>query len=223
MSTEYALRSFNDARPEEIEEALEKSEVVFFDRCPIELPPAEDLELLRTGLPGVMKAKNVSFHPESDSVPRFDAPPEIRRRVENILRTHGHRVETYLRRVLPDYVAGWTVGTTSFRPIEEQGRKLPPRSSNELVHIDAGAYGATNGARILRFFVNVNPQRERVWGTKGGLRRVDAKARGAVGRGARRRHARADPQIVPRLRLQRPDRRHGPHLPARQGCRFEPL
>ncbi len=52
---------------------------------------------------------------------------------------------------------GWTLGTTSFRSIEEQGRKLKPRSSNELVHIDAGAYGATNGARILRFFVNIHP------------------------------------------------------------------
>ena len=35
------------------------------------------------------------------------------------------------------------------------------------MHIDAGAYGATNGARILRFFVNVHPERDRVWGTKG--------------------------------------------------------
>ena len=67
---------------------------------------------------------------------------------------------------------GWTLGTTSFRSIEEQGRKLPPRSSNELVHIDAGAYGATNGARILRFFVNIHPTRDRVWGTKGSFRAI---------------------------------------------------
>ena len=35
------------------------------------------------------------------------------------------------------------------------------------MHIDAGAYGATNGARIFRFFVNIHPTRDRVWGTKG--------------------------------------------------------
>jgi hypothetical protein len=40
------------------------------------------------------------------------------------------------------------------------------------VHIDAGAYGATNGARILRFFVNVHPTRDRVWGTKGSFRTI---------------------------------------------------
>ena len=38
------------------------------------------------------------------------------------------------------------------------------------MHIDAGAYGATNGDRILRFFVNLNPDTDRVWGTKGSFR-----------------------------------------------------
>jgi hypothetical protein len=167
MTDTYALRDYGTASPPEIEDALERSEVVYFEHCPVELPSADDLHLLRDGLPAELKTKNISYHPESDSVPRFEADPETRRRVETILRTHGQRVEAWLRRVLPDYVEGWTVGTTSFRPIEEEGRKLAPRSSNELVHVDAGAYGATKGARILRFFVNVHPERERVWGTKG--------------------------------------------------------
>ena len=51
--------------------------------------------------------------------------------------------------------------------MQEMGRNLKPHASNELLHIDAGAYGATNGDRILRFFVNVNPSEDRVWGTKG--------------------------------------------------------
>ena len=167
MTDTYSLRDYGDASPVDIEDALERSEVVYFERCPIELPSRADLDLLRDGLPAELKTKNISYHPESDSVPRFEADPDTRRRVETILRTHGQRVEAWLRRTLPDYVDGWTVGTTSFRPIEEEGRKLAPRSSNELVHVDAGAYGATKGARILRFFVNVHPERERVWGTKG--------------------------------------------------------
>ena len=69
--------------------------------------------------------------------------------------------------LIPNLAPGWTVGTCSFRPLQEKGRDLKPRSSNELVHIDAGAYGATCGNRILRFFVNVNPDADRVWGTKG--------------------------------------------------------
>jgi hypothetical protein len=140
---------------------------VFFEQPPIELPAQEDLVFLREGLPRELRAKNISYHPESDSVPRFEAPQEVRDRVEHILRGHGRRVEAFLRRSVPDFVPGWTMGTTSFRSVEERGRKLKPRSSNELVHIDAGAYGATNGARILRFFVNIHPDRDRVWGTKG--------------------------------------------------------
>jgi 3-deoxy-D-manno-oct-2-ulosonic acid (Kdo) hydroxylase len=163
----YPLKSFNQASPAEIEDAMERAEVVYFDRCPVELPSDADLEFMREGLPRELQVKNISYHPESDSIPRFEAAPDVKDRIERILRTHGQRVEAFLRRSCPDFVPGWTLGTTSFRSIEEQGRKLKPRSSNELVHIDAGAYGATNGARILRFFVNIHPTRDRVWGTKG--------------------------------------------------------
>jgi hypothetical protein len=163
----YPLRRFDAASPQEIQDAMERAEVVFFDRPPVEMPSDADLELLREGLPRELQTKNISYHPESDSIPRFDAAPDVKDRVERLLRTHGQRVEQFLRRSVPDFVPGWTLGTTSFRSIEEQGRNLKPRSSNELVHIDAGAYGATNGARILRFFVNIHPSRDRVWGTKG--------------------------------------------------------
>jgi hypothetical protein len=163
----YALRDFSRSSPWEVEDAMERAEVVFYERSPVELPDAADLEFMRSGLPRELQTKNISYHPESDSIPRFRAEPGITRRIERILRAHGRRVADFLQRTCPDFVPGWTLGTTSFRPIEEQGRKLAPRASNELVHIDAGAYGATNGARILRFFVNIHPDRDRVWGTKG--------------------------------------------------------
>jgi hypothetical protein len=168
----YPLKRFDDATPAEIEDAMERAEVVFFERCPVELPDAADLDFMRDGLPHEYRAKNISYHPESDSIPRFDAAPEIKERIERILRTHGERVAEFLGRSCPDFVPDWTLGTTSFRSIEERGRRLKARSSNELVHIDAGAYGATNGARILRFFVNIHPSRDRVWGTKGSFRAI---------------------------------------------------
>jgi hypothetical protein len=172
MSADYPLKDFSAASSDEIEDALEAGQVVYFERCPIALPTERDLEWLRGGLGGKLRAKNLSYHPESDSVPRFDADGETRIRVENLLRAHGKRVAEFWQRVVPDFVRGCTYGTTSFRPAEEKGRNLKPRSSNELVHIDAGAYGATNGARILRFFVNVHPDRERVWGTKGSFEQL---------------------------------------------------
>jgi hypothetical protein len=167
MPESFALRRFDEATPAEIEAALEHSDVVFFERCPIELPSDTELAFLRDELPRRSRLKNVSYHPESDSVPGFDASASVRRRVKAILKNHRAAVSTYLEKNIPNLAPGWTVGTSSFRTIEEQGRDLKPRSSNEIVHIDAGAYGATNGNRILRFFVNLNPDKERVWGTKG--------------------------------------------------------
>jgi len=172
MTNVYPLEDFTTATPEQIEDALEAGRVVYFPECPIELPDEADLQWLRTGLDATLKAKNISYHPESDSVPRFEADAETRERVETLLRRHGERVADFWREKLPDFVPGCTYGTTSFRPVEEKGRDLKPRSSNELVHIDAGAYGATNGARILRFFVNVHPTRDRVWGTKGSFAEI---------------------------------------------------
>ena len=165
----HALRDFSHCSPQEVQDAMERAEVVFYGQSPVELPGEADLEFMRAGLPRELQTKNISYHPESDSIPRFQAAPAITQRIGQILRNHGQRVADFLTRTCPDFAPGWTLGTTSFRPIEEQGRRLKPRASNELVHIDAGAYGATNGARILRFFVNIHPTRDRVWGTKGGF------------------------------------------------------
>jgi hypothetical protein len=68
---------------------------------------------------------------------------------------------------MPEFFKGCRTGTSSFRPLQEKGRSLKPHASNELVHVDAGAYGATHGDRILRFFTNINPSEDRVWISKG--------------------------------------------------------
>ncbi|HEY5622216.1 MAG TPA: Kdo hydroxylase family protein [Gammaproteobacteria bacterium] len=170
MADPYPLQKFDDATPEQIETALESSEVVYFERCPVALPTETEREFLRNGLPQQLRLKNVSYHPESDSVPGFEAPADVTERVARILREHRSAVGKFLEAHLPNLAPDWTLGTTSFRAIEESGRGLKPRSSSEIVHIDAGAYGATNGNRILRFFVNLNPEVDRVWGTKGSFR-----------------------------------------------------
>ena len=167
METAQVLRDFGGESSEAIEKALERSKIVFFEQCPFGLPPEDDLIFLREELPLQTRIKNVSYHLESGSIPRFDAPQPARDRVTRILKCHSKTVTEYLQETIPDFAPGWTVGTCSFRPLEERGRNLKPRSSNEIVHVDAGAYGATCGARILRFFVNVNETTDRVWGTKG--------------------------------------------------------
>jgi len=165
------IMSFDDARwranPDAVRDALEANQIVYFPTCPIPMPDRATLDFLRRELPSRLKLKNISFHPEAGKVSGIEADAATTLRVTDILRSHLGDVSAFLRHVTGDLTQDARIGTCSFRPIEEKGRKLKPHASNELVHVDAGAYGATDGDRILRFFVNVNAERDRVWATKG--------------------------------------------------------
>jgi 3-deoxy-D-manno-oct-2-ulosonic acid (Kdo) hydroxylase len=160
--------------------ALERGEIVHFAQAPIELPSEADQEFLRTALAPYLARKNVSLYPEAGRLTGLTAPSEVRERAQRILAEHSANVRAFLTSSMPAFTRGMRVGTSSFRPLEEEGRNLSRHASNELVHVDAGAYGATHGDRILRFFVNLNPSRERVWITKGSFRELFAEHREAA-------------------------------------------
>jgi hypothetical protein len=160
------------AAPDALSDLLERGQIVQFERCPVELPSAEDQEFLRGDLAHHLRGKNVSYYPDARKLTGMRAPAEVRERTAQILREHSARVQRYLQAAMPRFVAGWQIGTSSFRPIEEQGRGLSAHASNERIHVDAGAYGATHGDRILRFFINLNPTRERVWISKGNFQEL---------------------------------------------------
>ena len=148
-------------------DALERGRIVEFPRAPVELPSSEDQAFLRDGLAQFLRSKNVSWYPRADKLTGLRAPADVVERARRVLRDHAGRVRSFLERSMPDFTRAWTPGTSSFRPLEEKGRNLSAHASNELVHVDAGAYGATHGDRILRFFVNLNPSRARVWVSRG--------------------------------------------------------
>ncbi len=151
-------------------ERLEACEIVTFDRCPHELPSEPDLQWLRDELPAALGRKNVSYYPEGDRL--VGVGPQLAERTRAILKAHSARVQAYLRQALGSFSDGWRVGTSSFRPLQERGRDLSAHASNELIHVDAGAYGATHGDRVLRFFTNIHPREDRVWVTKGDFREL---------------------------------------------------
>ncbi len=155
-------------QPDELSDSLERGSVVFFPQSPVALPAAEDLEFFRQELPKRLKLKNISFHPEVGKTRGLDSDDaEMVERVNRVLKNVSDDIAGFLGKTAPRLTNNWTVGTCSFRPMQEQGRNLSAHASNELIHVDAGAYGATHGDRILRFFINVNPVEERVWATKG--------------------------------------------------------
>jgi hypothetical protein len=71
----------------------------------------------------------------------------------------------WLSQTLSQYATGWQLDQVSFRPVEEATRKLRQKARNDLLHVDAFPSRPTNGYRILRLFVNVNPSEPRIWAT----------------------------------------------------------
>ncbi len=164
----YDNPRLSKAGPDDLSDALERGEIVYFPQSPVPLPSDSDLAFCRDQLPRLLQLKNISYHLEAGHMSGLDTDDQaVRQRVNKILVTMSKDITDFLSRTAPRLTKDWTAGTCSFRPIQEQGRNLKPHASNELVHIDAGAYGATNGDRILRFFININPHEDRIWATKG--------------------------------------------------------
>ncbi len=167
MVTTFSSDQLRTIGPRTLSDELEKGHIVEFPESPVPLPSETDMNFLRNEMPRLITLKNVSYHPEAGKIAGLNGSSETVERVTSILKVHNELVQSFLRRAMPELTANWTVGTSSFRPLEEKGRHLSAHASNELVHVDAGAYGATQGNRILRFFMNINPAKDRVWITKG--------------------------------------------------------
>jgi 3-deoxy-D-manno-oct-2-ulosonic acid (Kdo) hydroxylase len=158
-----------------LSDALERGEIVSFGPCPLALPslalppfappPEDDLAFLRS-LGPLLGRKNVSWYCATDRLKGIQ-DPQLAARARAILSAHAGRVRAFLSAAMPAFARGMRPGTSSMRPLQEKGRGLSPHASNELLHVDAGAYGATHGDRILRFFVNVSEREDRVWITRG--------------------------------------------------------
>ena len=121
-----ALDSYDEARlkrlqPDEISDSLERGSIVYFPKSPVALPSEDDLEFFRQQLPGLLKRKNISYHPESDSTRGLESTdPAVTERVNRILKTVSADIASFLGEVAPRLTRNWTVGTCSFRPMEER-------------------------------------------------------------------------------------------------------
>ncbi len=151
----------------EMGQLLEAGNVIHFPECPITLPSEAELVQIREELPKQLKRKNVSYHPEAGGIRGMEPGAPLEALALNSLKNQSDQISLFLRTQMPKLFRNATIGTCSFRPIQEQGRNLKPHASNELIHFDAGAYGATNGDRILRFFINYSTDEDRVWATRG--------------------------------------------------------
>lgn len=147
-------------------ERLEEGAILFFPSTPVALAEA-DLQFLR----GQQQTdsslhKNIAYKPRAGELTGVDtktADPAAVARLRSIMRGYSQAVTAFFTAFLAPYQGRWALDYASFRPQEEQGRDLPLRRRNDLLHTDAFPTRPTQGARILRFFNNIHPTRTRDW------------------------------------------------------------
>src|SRR5262249_45261035 len=142
---------------------LESGQVLFFRAVPFNFPADNRQFLLSQKQTGSRFHKNISYRPATDVLKGMDADSEDRERLHRVMRCFSREVTGFIAKFLAPYAGQIKLDFASFRPLEEQGRNLPLHKRNDLLHVDAFPTRPTQGGRILRVFVNINPSVSRVW------------------------------------------------------------
>jgi hypothetical protein len=145
---------------------LEAGEILFFPQTPVALSADDTSFLLGQQQTDSSLHKNIAYKPKIDRLSGVDtktADAAAVARLQSVMRGYSQSVVEFLTGFLSPYKADWQLDYASFRPQEEEGRDLPLRRRNDLLHTDAFPTRPTHGARILRFFNNIHPTRTRDW------------------------------------------------------------
>ena len=142
-------------------EQLELGHILVFTETPFPLSSDDRRFLLDVRQSSAQYHKNISYRPGEDRIRGVDRCGIDLKTLRNIMRTYSRNVSAFVRTFLSPYAEGVRLDFASFRPIEEQGRKMPLKARNDLVHVDAFPTRPTNGDRILRVFTNIHPTQPR--------------------------------------------------------------
>lgn len=143
---------------------LEQGNILFFDKVPFAFSQEDREFLLRQKQGSSGSRKNIAYKPHIDRITNHSAAnPAEAESMRMALRSFSSSAAAYLAQLLPAYAPHWKLDYASFRPFQEQGRKLRQRARNDLLHVDAFPTRPLHGARILRFFMNIHPTDARYW------------------------------------------------------------
>lgn len=189
---------------------LERGNVLFFPAVPFNLPDADRDFLLSQKQTGSRFHKNISYRPTQDLLKGVSSDSPDRERLHGVMRNFSAQVREFVSTLLAPYTGKLKMDFASFRPLEEKSRDLPLHKRNDLLHVDAFPTRPTHGARILRFFVNINPSAGRVWNVGEAfdsflpklakMQKISPPFRGAIARNAARAAARIGLPVADRTR-----------------------
>ena len=141
--------------------ALECGKVLHFTNLPFPLS-SDDKKLLNQEILSP-KSRNISL----------DAKGELKGAAGNeatlsdlskLMRRYRINANSLINSLAPKYQSNLHVGPTSYRPMEVESRQQSIRADDRRLHFDAFPTRPNYGERILRVFINLNPNaKPRVW------------------------------------------------------------
>jgi len=145
---------------------LEAGNILFFSRPPFDIPQNDRDFLLGQTQTSSALHKNVAYRPAEDRITGLGKSESVEAGgLRVILKSYSQHATQFLGELLTPYAGKWKLDFASFRPLEERGRPARLHARNDLPHFDSFPTRPTNGDRILRFFSNINPSKNRVWAT----------------------------------------------------------
>lgn len=145
---------------------LEHGGVIFFPESPFKFSKADHEFLLSQKQKDADYHKNIAYRPLEDRITGIDSSSGMdAERLRVIMADFHSQVYKFLSSFLAPYAKNWKVDFASYRPIEEKGRKMRLRARNDLLHVDSFATRPIYGDRIMRTFININPNQNRIWNT----------------------------------------------------------
>jgi|JI102314A1RNA_FD_contig_101_805567_length_6060_multi_3_in_0_out_0_6 hypothetical protein len=148
---------------EGILDALEEGKVAYFPNLTIQIKNQDwqylSPDLLEKGV------KNISYDIRTNTIKGLHRHVADQQVVTDLIRNFAHQSVDFIQRLLPQYKTDIQIGRTSYRPAEVLNRKsMSRRKDDTLLHVDAFPATPTGKRRILRLFVNINPEnKERLW------------------------------------------------------------
>lgn len=140
---------------------LEAGRVLHFLNLPFEIK-ADELSLFATDTLDP-KFRNISLG-ENLSLKGMQGTPENQEIMKNLILKFRELANQLVISAFPVYSQHLRLAPTSFRPKEVQTRIQSVRADDKRLHVDAFPTRPNSGERILRVFLNVNPNNSpRVW------------------------------------------------------------
>jgi hypothetical protein len=160
ITIENSHWDIHDPNPEWIT-ALESGKVLHFKQLPLSISEEENA-LFNSGIQNP-KSRNISVG--ADGVLKGALGDEkTLKLLTNFILGYRDCSTRLINSLVPNYLKQLKVSPTSFRPLNIAQRKQSWRADDRRLHIDAFATRPNYGERILRVFMNINPEGvPRVW------------------------------------------------------------